>query len=346
MADISFPAHLTVERELDIDGLPILTAQVAVSDDVAALPLPKGPTGEPGKRGRPRTTFRKMGEIANAAARPTGLAAEDRGKWWHRLDDNGMDVWTGVSWQHSPAAVGPKGEVAEPNTIIGTTTNRRADLTVPAVEFVGPGAQQRLEVTVPAGFRGPQGPAGESGPISSAPDFDQANGPIDGGVFAYQRSSGKFRAAPPPLGVGPWSWYGTDFIDDTEDSVPRIIVGTFTIPAQDFVWRPVVHGHLRYRTPDTSGTVGAWSSVRLHTAGGVIVAASSTTAGGWTYMPLRPSYREGDGTKTLSPTSTFATVPAGQAANLVVSIERHGSSGKIAFDNHRASLVVDAQPIG
>ncbi|WP_067532069.1 hypothetical protein [Nocardia crassostreae] len=347
MADLSFPAHLTVKREPDIDGLPILTAQVDLDDDVVRLPLPEGPAGPQGQQGRPRATFRKTGEIANTAARPTGLGADDRGKWWHRLDDNGMDVWTGAGWQHSPNAVGPKGPVAEANSITDIETIRKENLTVPAVEFVGSGPQQQLKVTVPAGLRGPKGPAGESGTITEADDYDKISQPIRDGVFSYHRASGKFRSAPPPYGTGPWSWYSTDFIADTAATVPRIIAGTFTIPAQDFAWRPIVHGHLAQVTNDKSRTVGVYSTVRLHSADGVIVAASSVTADGWTLMPLIPSYREGDTTKTLSPTSTFATVPAGRAVNFVVAVERYGSANvEIGFGQAHASLVVNAQPIG
>ncbi|MEU2256166.1 hypothetical protein ABZ540_23640 [Nocardia xishanensis] len=346
MADISFPARITVRRETDVDGLPILTAQTSLTDDVAALPLPLGPQGEPGPRGRPRSTFRKMGEIADAAARPAGLGAEDRGKWWHRLDDNGMDVWTGAGWRHSPDSVGPRGPVAVANAITVAPAEHNENLTVPAVEFTGEGAEQRLDVTVPAGERGPKGPPGVSGTITESPDYDSTSVPGRGAVFAYHRASRKFRPLPAPLGTGPWSWYQEDFVSEQVAATSRIEAGTFTVPAQPFDWRPVVYGHGYSYSPNT-GTQGAEIVVRLHHAQGQIVGTGAAGSGGWMYMPILPCYRDGSTTKAMAPTSDFAIVPAGQPANFVVAVERTGNgTSNIGYKNTRASLVVFARPIG
>uniref|UniRef100_UPI003CC80756 hypothetical protein n=1 Tax=Nocardia asiatica TaxID=209252 RepID=UPI003CC80756 len=86
MAGISFPARVTITEEADLDGVPVITAEVTLSPTAAALELPEGPEGDQGIPGEPQSPFIKVGEIANEAARPTGLTAADRGKWWHRLD--------------------------------------------------------------------------------------------------------------------------------------------------------------------------------------------------------------------------------------------------------------------
>ncbi|MFC4374094.1 hypothetical protein ACFO5K_08240 [Nocardia halotolerans] len=346
MADISFPAHITVARESDIDGLPILDAEITVSDDVAALELPSGPAGEQGRPGRPGTTFRKMGELSGAAGRPAGLGPEDRGKWWHRLDDDGMDVWTGGSWQHSPAAVGLKGPVAETTSMAVMPTRHEKNLTTPAVQIESVDAEQRITVTAPAGPRGPKGPPGASGPINAAPDFDESSGPGHGGVFVYNRASGKFHAVPAPLGTGPWGWYESDFIETTEVTAGRLTVGTFTIPAQPFDWRPIVYGHLYVGAAATASNY-AQGIVRLHNAQGQVLAETLHVAGPRTiYLPLVPNYSEEKATRNMSPTSTYATVAAGQPASLVVSVERsQNGSGSIIFNNSRSSLVVYARPI-
>ncbi|WP_280248369.1 hypothetical protein, partial [Nocardia abscessus] len=70
MPDVSFPARLVVTREVDDDGLPILTATVIPAESAAALPLPAGPAGAPGPRGATPSTLRKSGGIAKSAARP------------------------------------------------------------------------------------------------------------------------------------------------------------------------------------------------------------------------------------------------------------------------------------
>ncbi|MFC4123699.1 hypothetical protein [Nocardia rhizosphaerae] len=346
MADISFPAHITVAHETDIDGLPILDAEITVSDDVAVLELPAGPAGEKGRPGRPGTTFRKMGEIPDIAGRPSGLGTEHRGQWWHRLDDDGMDVWTGDSWQHSPAAVGPKGSVAEPTSFVPAETRHKAELTAPAVLIEPVGAQQRITATAPAGLRGPKGPAGESGPINTAPDFDSTSGPSHGGVFAYNRAGGKFGPAPAPLGVGPWGWYESEFIATTEVTASRLTVATFTVPAQPFAWRPLVSGHLYVGAAATASN-HAQGTVRLHNTQGQVLATTLPVAGPRTIcLPLIGTYSEEQATRNMSPTSTYATVAAGQTASLVVSVERsQNGTGAISFNNSRSSLVVYARPI-
>ncbi|QLY30831.1 hypothetical protein [Nocardia huaxiensis] len=345
MADTSFPARLTARRELDTTGVPILTATVELADEIADLELPAGPAGEQGRRGRPRTTFKKIGEIPNAAARPTGLGAEDRGSWWHRLDDDGMDVWTGTAWQHSPAAVGPRGPIATPNSFTVAPAVHKDNLTEPAVDLDGSGAAQTVKVTVPAGLRGPKGPAGASGRITDSPDYEVTRGPSHGGVFSYDRANRKFRSAPAPLGTGPWSWFQEDFNGEQVVAASRLEGGTFTIPAQPFAWRPLVYGHF-YAYSEVSGQQAAEVTVRLTNSQGAIVATTAASAGAWLYMPLLPCYRDGASTRALSPSSDFAVVPAGQTANLVVGVERtNGGGAKIGLHNSGASLVVFAEPV-
>lgn len=342
MADITFPAHITVRRETDVDGLPILAAQTTVSEDTARLPLPPGPDGEPGPKGRPRTTFRKMGQIANVAARPGGLGAEDRGKWWHRLDDNGMDVWTGTGWQHSPDAVGPQGEIADPNKITVTETKHREDLTVPILEFSGADADQQLEATAAAGLRGPKGPVGSSGKIADAKDYDKSVGATQGSLFAFNRATQMFRPVAAPLGAGPWSWYQEDFVAETVGNYDRIEAGNFTIPALPFDWRPLVYGH--FWLSSVGGGQSVEMTARLHHSEGELVATTQGMSGEYFYLAMYPCFRYGRNTRTMSPATKYGIAPAGRPTNLVISAERNDGSGNIAFRNTRASLVVFALP--
>ncbi|MBF6357678.1 hypothetical protein IU449_24540 [Nocardia higoensis] len=349
MADTTFPAHITLRADPDADGLPVLTAEVTVNPTVAELSLPQGPTGPAGRRGLPRTTFHKMGEIADAAARPSGLGPDDRGKWWHRLDDDGMDVWTGAGWQHSPNAVGPAGPAADSIEFTDVRTVHEPALTNPAVVVTGSGAAQMLSVTVPAGLRGPKGPPGASGTIGSAPDFDTTVGPTDGGVFGYQRGSRKFQALAAPTGRGPWAWYDTDFAADQAGAAAQLVAGTFTVPAMPFEWRPTVYGHLSVYCQD-SGQQFYRVTVRLMHSEGQIVAMArpGITGGGYLMTPFAPAYSDADATKSLSPTATYATVPAGQPVNLVVTVDRLNASststGEIGYQRAGASLVVYATP--
>ncbi|AHH16593.1 putative phage tail protein [Nocardia nova SH22a] len=348
MSDIAFSAHLTVTEDIDPDGnLPILTAAVQLDDDAAALPLPGGPQGDFGDRGAPQAPFVKMGTVANEAARPTGLGAGDRGKWWHRLDDDGMDVWTGTAWTHSAAAVGPQGDPA-PATTLDVTTVHDAALTIPAIKITGPGPALTAIVTAPAGLPGPAGPAGDSGAIATATDYDGSTAPLQGGVMAYNLGSKKWRALPPPGGYGPWSWYGTDFAADQETATDKLIAGTFGLPALPFQYRPLVFAQLATYC-QTGQNSDVLACVRLNNSNGVLLAqaAGIRADGNYNLYGLNPTYGD-DATKPLSPSSAYATVPAYQPASLVVTAERVGSTtsnATIGYKQATASLVVWAMPV-
>lgn len=344
--DISFPAHISVDETADLDGLPILTAEITPAEEAAPLPLPAGPQGPVGPSGVPRTTFRKMGSIANVGARPTGLTADDRGKWWHRLDTDGLDFWNGTTWIHSPGAVGPEGPAAAATTITATTTHNPA-LTIPAVKFTGTGPALTLSATAPAGAQGAVGPDGASGAISESPDYDDTVGPTNRSVFAYNAAARRWKVQPPPNGLGLWSWWDTDFNADTQAVADQLVAGTFSIPALPFAWRPIVWGQLTIFRQSGSG-FDIEARVRIGSESGVMVGNGAQSRSGTDYYMVNICPTFGDeGTKSLSPSSTYATVAAYTATSLVVCAERIGtvSSGvQIGYQRARASLTVLAQP--
>lgn len=350
MSDTTIPAHLSVDRVEDLDGTPILTGTVTVTPAVAALTLPRGPAGPAGPKGRPRTTFQKMGEITNAAARPGGLGPDDRGKWWHRLDDDGMDTWTGTEWRHSANAVGPQGLIAPTPSLAVIDTHHKVELTAAGLEITGVRDQQ-ITATAPAGLAGAVGPVGASGAITASPDYDAAAGVANRSMFAFTPAGRKFRAQAVPDGYGPWSWWQTDFnASSGEVATDLLIAGTFTVPALPFVWRPICYGLLSVYHP-ASAQVYTQVSVRLGTANGLVVAGTRSKWGATEYLnsSYGPLFADDESPKTLSPSSTVATVPAGQPATLVVCVERRGNDSgstlKIGFSQTRSSLTVFARPI-
>lgn len=344
--DVSFPAHITVTEEIDDDGLPIIDATVTPAPEATALALPPGPLGAPGPQGLARAPFRKMGAIANVGARPAGLGAEDRGKWWHRLDNNGMDVWTGSTWIHDVNAVGAQGAPA-PGAAITPTTTHDAALTVPAVKFTGSGPALALAATAPAGVQGNQGPAGASGAISTATDFDPAVGPAQRGLFAYSLGARKWRATPAPNGFSWWSWYDSDFNADSEMAAERLTAGTFYIPPLPFAYRPMVWGRLAIYC-QTNQNSDAEIRVRIGNETGPMVGSGAglRSDGGYLLTAFGPCIGD-SAAKKIAPSSTLASVPAHQETFLVVNVERIGqtTTGQIGYRWGLASLTVWAQPI-
>ncbi|MGY4098038.1 hypothetical protein ACW2Q0_00495 [Nocardia sp. R16R-3T] len=346
MSDIVFPARLTATREVDLDGLPILTATVTPDGEAAALPLPPGQPGPQGPRGRPRSTFVKAGTITGVGARPTGLGPDDRGRWWHRLDDNGMDVWTGAGWVHSPGAVGAQGPVAPAATIAAVTTTHDPALTTPALRVSAEGAALTITATAPAGVAGPAGPAGASGSIATATDYDGTTGPTQRGMFALSLGGRRWSATAPPNGFGPWSWWDADLAADQLADTDQLIALTATVPAMPFQWRPLCYGNLSTYC-ESSTTVDAEVRVRLGSATGVMVASGAGLRVGvsqYLMIPFNPTFGD-EGTKPLSPSSTYACVPAGVPATLLLTVERVGTGLDIGYARSRGSLTVWAQPV-
>ncbi|MGV9666928.1 hypothetical protein [Nocardia niigatensis] len=346
MSDVSFPARITIDSEPDLDGVPMLDATITPTAEAAAQPLPAGPRGDPGPRGVPRATFVKMGTIPNAAARPAGLGPDDRGKWWHRLDTGGMDTWTGTAWQHSPGAVGAQGPTADP-AMITTTTVHAAAITNPAVTVTANGAALAVQATAPAGLQGDPGPVGSSGHLSTATDFDTTIGPTHRATFGYQAAARRWKVAPPPGGFGPWAWYQDDFAANLNTSAATITAGRFTLPTLPFAWRPLVWLTGYIQCVETSTTYPILTG-RLNTPAGVMVAyGAGIRASAALYHVTAPPKFGDDGPKSLSPSSTYGTIPAGESASLLVMVEKvGGATTNLVWDRADASAVVWALPIG
>lgn len=344
ITDVTFPAHITLTEETDLDGLPILTATITVALSTSALELPDGPDGDQGIPGEPAAPFIKVAAIANIGARPAGLGATDRGKWWHRLDNDSMDFWDGTDWINLPNAVGATGPVAPANTltaldVVSDETVTTAGLDIKPITS----SSQTIALTVPAGARGATGDPGASGVILTSPDYDSTQGPVNRSMFTYSRTSRRFRPTPPPCGYGPWHWASGDFAADDSGAVASYDVLTAVMPVLPFAWRPMVHGGIQtYASSSTFAQVYA----RLYSSTGVAVAIGSNF---WqTYYELT-EFGEHYGNPNsigMSPSSEYAVVPANYPAQILVRVERQGSSsGTIGYKQALAACTIYAMPV-
>lgn len=364
MSDVIFPARVTITRELDVHGLPITRAALDVDDETKALPLPLGRPGDPGPRGRPMAPWIKAGEVATAAALPTGLGPDDRGKWWHDLATGDMWTWNGVEWKQSVGAVGPPGPVAVGNTLTVTETISLPKVRAAAAKIVGAGADQTMKVTVPAGSKGPVGPVGASGAIQTSTDYDATAGPVNGSLIAYNRITRKLRPVPPPGPVGMWAKGPADFPATTAlANVSTIELVALEIPALPFAWRPRVHGRIATLADSTGGSNAAGYAhvwVRLNDWNGPIVAFGLNPFRGSLQNEnvIAPFFSEQGGTITsgnspgharLSPTSTACIVQPYEPATIYVRVERDlgsGSTGsQIQYVKTAPYVQVQAMPL-
>jgi hypothetical protein len=344
MTDVTFPARVVITEEDDLDGLPVITAAVTLSRSSAALPLPTGLQGDQGAPGEPQPPFIKMGALANSGARPAGLTATDRGKWWHRLDNGSMDFWDGAAWVNCANAVGATGVTADANTLTALSVIADEKITAAGLSIEPTNSSdQTIQLTVPAGARGPVGNPGTSGTISTSPDYDSTQGPVKRSMFAYSRTSKRFRPVPPPCGYGPWHWGAADFAADTTGTADSYVVLTASFPALPFSWRPMCHGAIQlYNTGD--GAV--FAVTRLFNETGV---CTSITANfwdtQWDLCELTEHYGNPNSV-AISPSSTYAVVPANYPARVLFMVENWGTSGgTIGFRAASAALTVYAMPV-
>lgn len=345
MSDVTFPAHITLTQEDSLDGLPVITAEVSLSTSASALELPTGPQGDPGPAGQPQPPFIKVGAIANVGARPGGLTAADRGKWWHRLDNGSMDFWDGGAWVNSPNAVGVQGPVAPANTLTPLDVISDPKVTTPAVAIKPVNSsEQTIQLTVPAGNRGATGPAGTSGTITTSSDYDNTNGPVQRSMFAYSRVTRRFSPTPPPCGYGPWHWSSSDFIADYSASVDSFKVLTANIPALPFSWRPMVHGAVQLASSST-GSTHAYVFPRLYSETGIAVGIGVCYWQIYTDLCEITTHYGNPNAVAMSPSSTYAVVPRGYPASILVMVERQGGTGSISFYQASAGFTVYAMPV-
>ncbi len=344
MTDVTFPARVTLIEEADLAGLPVVTASVELGLTASALELPEGPVGDQGIPGEPQAPFIKVGEIANIGARPTGLTAADRGKWWHRLDDDSMDFWDGDSWVPLTDAVGVTGPTADPNVLTALDVVADETITTPGLDIKPvTSSEQTIQLTVPAGVRGATGDPGASGTILTSPDYDSTQGPVNRSMFTYSRTSRRFRPAPPPCGYGPWHWGSADFAADASGAVAAYDVLTATMPVLPFAWRPMVHGGLQ-----TYADTGSFAMVyvRLYSSTGVGVGIGvNFWQTFWELVEFGEHYGNPNSVG-MSPSSEYAVIPANYASQLLVRVERQGSTtGTIGYRQALAALTVYAMPV-
>lgn len=344
MTDVTFPAHVTLTEEVNLDGLPVITAAVELGITASALELPEGPVGDQGPPGEPQPPFIKVGAIANEAARPAGLVAADRGKWWHRLDNDSMDFWDGTGWKNLAGAVGATGPVAPANTLTALDVVADETITNAGVEIKPINSSvQTIALTVPAGVRGATGDPGTSGAILTSPDYDSTQGPVNRSMFTYSRTSRRFRPAPPPCGYGPWHWSAADFAADDSAATAAFTPLTVTIPALPYAWRPMVHGGIQ--TYASSGGF-AMVFVRLYNETGVNVAIGTNFwQTFWELVEFGEHYGNPNSVG-MSPSSEYAVVPANHPARILVRVERQGSTtATIGYRQALAALTVYAMPV-
>ncbi len=313
-----------------------------------SLELPTGPDGPPGTTGPAGHAYRWEGDIADDAALQaltSTLRDVHAGKAWRVLATNSLMIWNGRTFDAHPNAFGAHGPVGEVNELtLGTVTTGTVGGNV-AATVTGSTPGQTVNLVIPRGTVGAAGPQGSPGPITEAPDFDDAPALVDRMVPLWSPSAGLWVPTPYPGWRGPWtiretqSWDGTGGFAASQTNVntsPNLIA-TLHIPAQDCAWRPLVLGSVLVRNLVLDN--GSHMSVRARigsTSGQQV--ARGASFGGQVDNPCRitPHFNA-----TFAPDSSTAVIATGVAASIYITLE-HGTTTGANYNYMRTGAFVTA----
>ncbi|WP_410871314.1 hypothetical protein [Nocardia sp. A7] len=345
----------TLIRGLDEGlGTPGLVQALHGTPRDGSLELTTGATGPQGPDGEPARPFRWEGDIADHAALSaltTKLGIAHAGKAWRVVSSGALAYWNGTgmdTFADAFGALGPEGESCSFTMGSVTTGPAGSDL---HVTVSGTAPNLVLDIVVPRGVKGLEGPVGRPGPIRQAADYADGSHP-DKAVPVWSATTNKWSGRPYPGLRGPWTivgdraWDGGPGFAPSQFSVSAtsLVVATLKVPAQDTAWLPMITGGVVVRPHGTASEFGTRVDAAVHigsATGQTVALGTGYTTGLQTRARFQPHF----GARNITPASTVGVIPAGQAATLVVVLHRTGSSN-FEYQMAGAEIVCTARPVG
>lgn len=317
-----------------------------------SLELPVGAQGADGPAGPDAPPFRWEGDISDPgalAALASDLGPRQAGKAWRVESTNTLMYWNGTTFDAFADAFGAAGPTGEVNNLsVGTVTTGAAGSDL-IVEVTGTPPAQTVNLTIPRGVKGVQGPLGSPGPIRGAADYQESAEPVTGAVPMWDAAAEKWKPTPNPGWRGPWTisegaaWDGgAGFLSGSNAiNSAAYTIATVNIPAQDVAWRPMVLGGAQVR----GGTGSPSTRMDLEacigsTAGQVVAVGGGLSAQTWWYNQLVPQYQTAD----LTPDSSVGIIAAGVATSIVLVLRRNQGTGTFDYSRTYAHVAVWAVP--
>lgn len=308
--------------------------------------LPSGGQGAQGDQGPPARPFRWRGDVADPTALTAlipSLTMRHSGYSYRVVSTDDLVYWDGEAMVPFLAAFGGRGPTGAVNNLtIGTVTTGAIGSEM-VITITGSPPSQVLNIRLPRGGAGLDGDIGGPGPIRNAPDYDNTITHIDGMVPIWDTVSEKWKPSPYPGFRGPWSLNSASFSSGSNVSAASTTVATIEIPALDVRWRPFIFGHFLVKSVATNGVTQLDGMVRVDSAAGEIVGYGSSPGYGVDFpVIIQPNYGFG---ATFAPGDTTASIAAGVATTLYVTINRTVGSGSYSYQSSGATLIVYAQPV-
>lgn len=314
------------------------------------LELPVGDIGPDGPTGPDAPAFRWEGDIAD----PTALAAlavdlgpAQAGKAWRVESTNALMYWNGSSFDTFADAFGAAGPTGEVNTLsVGTVSTGTAGSDL-IVSVTGTPPSQAINLTIPRGVEGVQGPIGGPGPIREASDYEESSTPVDGAVPMWDAAAEKWKPVPDPGWRGPWTITETTAWDGgsgfsasvTNVSTNPNTIAIVNVPAQDVAWRPMVMGGAQVRTTNTDTRMDLEACIGS-AAGQIVACGNGLASVAWWYNQLLPQYQS----SALTPASSTGVISAGASAAIYIVLRRNTGSNNYSYSRQYAHVAVWAVP--
>lgn len=332
VGDGATPGGMAATMEM-IDDEAVITTDVLV-----------GPEGKPG-RNAPIVDMQwpPLQQAAELDKIRPSLGEKDKGKaWWIGTV---VYVWTGTTFEMvRPGPAGPPGST--PQISVSAETIPMADRdpdTKDEVIQTGTSLNPHLHFKLLS----PQGPVGPSTNILNAPDYDNAKAPTDGQTLTWSQAKQKWQpssypARQPKLYSVPESAF-TSYPGGFDSN---ITVLSFTIPAQDYAWVPLVEGHIKaFGIQISADPLQIGCQVRLANRGNQLIGRGYGDVSRWTQ--IRPHFADaGAPTDAVSPENAVAVVRAGEDAQIKVQIVNDGLIGFYSYNRTGSHLTVQTIPHG
>lgn len=319
-----------------------------------ALVGPQGNPGQPSPIIRPQ--WDQLGVVTDAEDLPNTatLDESDDGRAWYI--DGSWHVYSDADGDFhvvQGSIPGPPG--ATPViTISAEQVEAESPDTYGPIEIIPSGTSllKNYHFKIP-GVPGPEGPAAS---IESASDYDDEISAQNGDFLVFNGETEKWAPGNPNL-LYPkiWTIPQANFID-YNGNAGRQLIATLNIPAQDYEWYPEVNGHVRIRREWLS-SAQVEVEVRIGDTG-MGTGESQPLCGLAPYDPalalldqvtiahILPHFSNGDDElRAISPDSSVARVPEGQAKTIYVFVRKAGGTGNYSFSKTGAHLWVKVNPV-
>ncbi|AJA43694.1 minor tail protein [Mycobacterium phage Marcoliusprime] len=333
-----------IVRSKDDPGGMAATMEMIDDEAVITTDVLIGPKGDKGDNA-PLVDLQwpPLEQAADLEPLKSTLLPKDKGKaWWIGTL---VYVWTGEKFEAvRPGPAGPPG--ATPHITVSAETipmsERNAeskDEVIPSGTSLNPHLHFRL--------LSPQGPRGPSTNILDAPDYDNTKAPEDGQTPVW--SSVKQKWVPSSFAHKHPRLYSVPeaAFQNFTGVAQRHPILTYVVEAQDYAWTPYVLGHLKafgVELDQDPLTIGC--EVRLgDPTTGDLVARGFGNIASWAHIV--PHYStSSDPATAVAPGNGVAVVPAGQTAQISVSLYNDGLLGAYIFNRRGAQLSILTIPTG